>query len=127
MFPGPWEIVTGDQVTRTHTVPVEIEADELAGTKGRMSVAMSTDVSGRLDHHLDEASSVIQRHSPPREIREDDEVVVGWVLEQKGVQSGGQGVVGGVEFALCFMHRANPSRKAVPDKRRDSLTNDQQS
>ena len=125
MFPGPWEI-TGGWVTRTRTVPVEIEADELAGTKGRMSVAVGTDVSGRLDHHLDEASSVIQGHSPPREIREDDEVVVGWVLEQEGDQSRGQGVVGGVEFALCLTHRANPSRKVVPDERWDSLTDNQQ-
>ena len=71
---------------------------------------------------LTKQGSVLQVHGPPREISEDDKVVVGWVLEQKGVQSGGQGEVGGVEFALCFTHRANPSRKAVPDEQWDLLT-----
>ena len=62
-------------------------------------------------------------HVPPREVGENDKVVVSWVLEQEGVESGGQGEGGGVEFALCLTHRANPSRKAILDERWDSLTN----
>ena len=36
--PGSNEVVSGNQVTKVRAVPVEVEANELAGTKGRVSV-----------------------------------------------------------------------------------------
>ena len=86
-------------------------------------MAVCTDVSGRLGHHVDETGSVVQVYVPPREVGEDDKVVVRWVLKQEGVECGGQGKDRGVEFALCMTHRANPSRKVILNERWDSLTN----
>ena len=116
LFPGPREVVSSDQVTKVRAVPVEVEADKLAGTKGRVRVVVGAYVPGYRDQQVDEVSLGVQAHSCPRKVCEDDESVVCRVLQQEGVEDRGQGEDRGVLLALSLTNRAHSSREIVPDE-----------
>ena len=124
LFLGPHEVVSGNQVTKVRAVPVEVGADKLAGTKGRVRVVVGAYVPSYRDQHVDEVSLGVQVHSCPGKVCEDDESVVCRVLQQEGVEDRGQGEDRSVLLALSLTNRAHSSREIVPEEGGKALTND---
>ena len=61
-------------------VPVEVEANELAGMKGRVGMVAGAYVPSCGDQQIDKVGCRFQAHTCPREVRKKDKGVVGGVL-----------------------------------------------
>ena len=100
----------------------EVEADQFAGEGGWVGVVEGTDGSGVVNHQTNEVGRLFQAHVGPGEVCQQDQGVMGGVLEKESCQLPCQTVGGGVWLAKGRTFVASPARQVIPELDRQSLT-----